>query len=158
MRFYCFISSCDRHSLNTIHMWAFPHHYQSSFIFNLFVYRNTDNELILLMNSLKINEQKRCILLSETVKLLSTDDLKGAKPKENRNTFPDIHSMASSQAAYITLLPCTMFRAVNKLIVFRPLIQYADSLSQFTILKTLQTVYCQLQKISFGFFLFYCLQ
>lgn len=35
-----------------------------------------------------INEQKRYILLSETVKLLSTNDLKGGKPKENRKIFP----------------------------------------------------------------------
>lgn len=45
---------------------------------------------------LMINEQKRYILLSETVKLLSTDDLKGGTPKENRKIFPDIPARANS--------------------------------------------------------------
>lgn len=48
------------------------------------------------MNSLKINEEKRYISLSEGVKVLSTDDLKCGKPKENRKIFPDIPAMANS--------------------------------------------------------------
>lgn len=58
------------------------------------------------MNSLKINEQKRYILLSEAVKLLSTKYLKGGKTKENRKIFPDIPGMANDCAAKYHVLNC----------------------------------------------------
>lgn len=62
------------------------------------------------MNSLVINEQNRYILLSKTVNMLPTNELKGSKTKEDRKGFSEVPAMAQSLAVPVTVLPeNTMF-------------------------------------------------
>lgn len=47
-----------------------------------------------MLTFLMVNEQNKYILLSETVNLLSTNELKSDKTKKDRRGFPEVPAMA----------------------------------------------------------------